>query len=873
MKRFLALCAVFSAVINPAMAANLLVNPSFNSPDTNFEGDDAAAQWEGTDWTRWGNCFRQRWAAHSGHAGGYFRGWSEGTNGAGVYQNMSATGGTYTFTIWLRREPAFSLNQIDLKIEWLDADTNYLQTTFGTYKSVPGDGLWHPVYVTSTYTNTATASWVRPVLYGNWTNAGGSLLFDDAQLYSGTYTGATPGLLNPSFEFYTTNDFRCSQWTASGDSYYPLENPWEFSDWPARAGSLGLGLRGWLTQYPVYTVTVSQVVTPGVTGIYTFAGFLNREAGFLMTNAGMRIDVYDWTMTNLLQSAVTNLDVPGTTNFIEYYVTLDITNEAVWEVRPAFFTEWAANTAVVNRALRLDDFRFFPGDYTPWAPSGLDYIYFSFTNQGLAQNEEVPGLGGIKFLDYRYSTNEPSYVHTLSPIGALSGMRTRFYFAGGGGELWVNGSYYTSVVIDSSAPFHGYPPSGAATMEVWRARFWPTPNWQGNLWYAPIVKLAADGVDWWLAEELSDAGHPISTGLTFTNNWPMNAQRFWSQIPYDHDSYYYPTGMIDRWDLNLDWAYHRAASGYDARTEAVPGMTNVTFVQPDYANTQTIFWVVTEKPANVVDYQALVVQMRVSYPTTPPDGDYVENWLNMTWYSNVVLDAALNPFHGLPAAGMHTVDLWRVVWPNPLSNGVPDSRLMNVWYVPLLKTQVGFGGDMVETDYRYLVSAIEAATNRWGFNNYPVGPQYYGREGYNHDYLYVHQWSVEEYTDGIPNSWWSLYGDIPVDQWIATNDFDGDGYLNIEEYAGQTDPQDSYSFFPETGFVEDGVRVVLQMVVNPSSTQRIYDAYWKTNLMDYTAPWQSYGLSIMGQGGPITLTVTNNDAGGRRFYRTGARLP
>ena len=130
-----------------------------------------------------------------------------------------------------------------------------------------------------------------------------------------------------------------------------------------------------------------------------------------------------------------------------------------------------------------------------------------------------------------------------------------------------------------------------------------------------------------------------------------------------------------------------------------------------------------------------------------------------------------------------------------------------------------------------------------------------------------------DFTDGIPNSWWSLYGDIPVDQWIATNDFDGDGYLNIEEYAGQTDPQDSYSFFPETGFVEDGVRVVLQMVVNPSSTQRIYDAYWKTNLMDYTAPWQSYGLSIMGQGGPITLTVTNNDAGGRRFYRTGARLP
>ena len=129
-----------------------------------------------------------------------------------------------------------------------------------------------------------------------------------------------------------------------------------------------------------------------------------------------------------------------------------------------------------------------------------------------------------------------------------------------------------------------------------------------------------------------------------------------------------------------------------------------------------------------------------------------------------------------------------------------------------------------------------------------------------------------DFTDGIPNSWWSLYGDIPVDQWIATNDFDGDGYLNIEEYAGQTDPQDSYSFFPEAGVEMSAPKSVISLIVNPTSAERVYDAYWKTNLMDYATPWQTYGLSVTGHGGSITLTVTNNDVGGKKFFRTGATL-
>ncbi len=869
MKRFAATGVLLaSMVLAAAGASNLLVNASFDTPPADFGTDDAVAQWAGTGWGQWGADFRQRWAAHSGHAGGYFRGWTNGTDWAGVYQDVASTGGIYTFTVWCRREPAFtSLNNFEVKLEWLDSThTNWVDTTtFAYYQALPADGLWHHLFVTATGTDSRIA-YVRPVLAASWNLAGGSLSFDDAQVYEGAYTGATPCLLNPSFEFYTTNDIRGSQWACSGDSYYPLENPWDIVDWAPRTGARGLAFKGWLTNFPSYEVVLSQIVTPGVTGVYTFAGFANREGALVLTNAGMRIDVYDQTMTNLLQSAVTNFVVPGTTNFIEYYVTLDVTNPAAWEVRPSFMAQWDINLGAGGKALRLDDFSFYPGAYTPWAPKGLDYIYFNFTNAGAAQNENVPGLGGVKFLDYHYVSNEPSYVYTLCPPGAILGMQARFYFAGGGGELRRPGAWYTNVVIDAGSAFHEYPAAGSVTLEVWRAGFYPPPGWQNNLWYAPVIKRANDGVDWWLAEELDDPLHPIASGVTFTNSWPTNAQRFWSQIPYDHDSYYYPTGAIDRWSLNLDYAYHGNTNGYSPLTEIVPGFTNVTFLQTDYAHTQTIFWMVTERPANVIDYETLIVQLRVAYPTNPPDQGYMDQWLTMSWVSNVVLDATLNPFHGLPSAGTHTVDLWRVAWPSPLSNGVPDSRLMNVYYSPFMKTQVG--SDNFETDYRFLVTHIDGVTNRWGSNNYVNAPQFFGRDAIGHDYLYLHQWSADGFTDGIPNWWWDLYGVAPGDR-TAAGDIDNDGYLNIEEYGGDTHPTNGESFFHRMSNLTGQATATLY--VNPSSTGRVYDVYWRSNLIPESAPWVSYGLSVTGLGGQIGLTVTNIPISG--FYRTGARLP
>ena len=62
----------------------------------------------------------------------------------------------------------------------------------------------------------------------------------------------------------------------------------------------------------------------------------------------------------------------------------------------------------------------------------------------------------------------------------------------------------------------------------------------------------------------------------------------------------------------------------------------------------------------------------------------------------------------------------------------------------------------------------------------------------------------------------------------------------------------------------------LQMTIDPTSTGRVYDAYWKSNLLDNSA-WQPYGLSVTGNGGTVTLIVTNPPP--VLNYRTGVRLP
>jgi WD40 repeat protein len=97
---------------------------------------------------------------------------------------------------------------------------------------------------------------------------------------------------------------------------------------------------------------------------------------------------------------------------------------------------------------------------------------------------------------------------------------------------------------------------------------------------------------------------------------------------------------------------------------------------------------------------------------------------------------------------------------------------------------------------------------------------------------------------------------------------DGDAFDNRDEYIADTDPMDAASGFPAaTNSSGAGVQ---SFTVSPTSTGRLYDVYWKTNLLQ-DATWAPVGLNRAGTGTNLALVVTNNlDA---NYYRTGVALP
>ena len=103
----------------------------------------------------------------------------------------------------------------------------------------------------------------------------------------------------------------------------------------------------------------------------------------------------------------------------------------------------------------------------------------------------------------------------------------------------------------------------------------------------------------------------------------------------------------------------------------------------------------------------------------------------------------------------------------------------------------------------------------------------------------------------------------------AASDNDGDNLSNLGEYIADTQPTNPASFF---GYITNFTRTTstISLVVDPSSTARVYGAYVKTNLVEGSA-WLPFGPTVPGNGGQLQVTVTNTL--NRANYRTGVKLP
>jgi len=120
-------------------------------------------------------------------------------------------------------------------------------------------------------------------------------------------------------------------------------------------------------------------------------------------------------------------------------------------------------------------------------------------------------------------------------------------------------------------------------------------------------------------------------------------------------------------------------------------------------------------------------------------------------------------------------------------------------------------------------------------------------------------------NDGIPDFWEILYGLNPFDPADAAIDNDLDTFLNIHEYIADTIPTNVNSFHHIVSFSN----ALLRYITFPSSTGRVYDLDYSTNLLQ--PGWLPIITNLPGQPGITTIPDTNSAP--FRIYRIGVELP
>lgn len=125
-------------------------------------------------------------------------------------------------------------------------------------------------------------------------------------------------------------------------------------------------------------------------------------------------------------------------------------------------------------------------------------------------------------------------------------------------------------------------------------------------------------------------------------------------------------------------------------------------------------------------------------------------------------------------------------------------------------------------------------------------------------------------NDQLPDWWEQQYGLDPTVSNPPSSNLDSDWMTDWEEYLADTDPSDPNSVFPLV-VVTNPPRGVIDLVVDPSSTARVYGVYMSTNLLTDPQRWGLLPPEQLGTGGEVIFTITNDAP--IRSYRTGVRLP
>ena len=532
MKRTAALLALAVMFIAAESRANLLQNGGFDAITNATDSD-----WGGTGWVRptGANAGHVSWSAFNSAIGMYFPSWDSANNPGILYQDVAVSPGQYTFSAWARREMNANPTNLQLMLEWCDANTNVLQSNFVSLVSLPNDTTFHQFHLTASCSS-SSLSFVRAGIYGSWLSTNGSsasLQFDGVSLVAGGYK---PELYNGGFETPPANDWVNTFWTAVPDYAANSRQPWA-----NRHGGWGGALEGWQTNNLNYQLYLHQRFYPTYGSNYVFALSLKREStNMVTTNVELRIEWYDNTFTNQVQTpSVNNLGaLTADNNWYDKYVSGACTSPAVAEARVVLLAQWDRQFPPQGgNAAMFDDARLIEG--------GAYEAYFNNYAGGYRSSAELIPGANVPFFSANYST-KTNTIRVLVRQGVLNqytgevgsvGMRYGWGFDtnGGGGEIGLTNA--GSITITNTAPFHGIPASGTVVYDIYAGQ-WPMPM-DGNadlftngfsIYYSPFVVFTNIA-----SAQESEKIYLVKQGGSITN---VLGQQLNSQYAFNDYDYY-----------------------------------------------------------------------------------------------------------------------------------------------------------------------------------------------------------------------------------------------------------------------------------------------------------------------------------------------
>ncbi|NCC52235.1 MAG: hypothetical protein EOM20_13600 [Spartobacteria bacterium] len=663
---------------------------------------------------------------------------------------------------------------------------------------------------------------------------------------------------NGGFESPTNTiyDFADTGWRVTGPAGREV--------WAARSGQRGAYFPTWFgsgrEEY-----SVCQDVAAGA-GTNTFSVWMRQEPGANPELLELRMDWYD-SRYRLLDSDIQNmLALPKDGGWHPAYVTGACDSNDIAFVRLSVRGVFAPKTTDPS-ALAIDDADYYPGEYTgiPTLTNGsFEQATGTETWRGscwYSMPERASQADGASRKEWAWRSGQ-SGVALYCFTNDVAGAPTNFEMTIAQAITPGTGTYTFSIWMLQED--HAILSNAALTIEWLDRNYQPVKPTDTKIIATPLT-------NWWTRHDLTATctnEDLFEVRLGIYTDWSTDSNPgHTNQQVIKIDDAHFVRGTSPYIENGLDWLYYNAGP-LDPDVEEVPGTNVGVFIQVDYPSTTTAFYVLGDDYTQPTEEE---MSARMGFRTTyfdPEDSLFIDAYEPMAQQGSVIISDGL-PFHGLPVTGAKALSLWQYNFTQPLDNtGVPLTNEIIVYYSPYLERV--YNG--VETNRMYL--AIEN-TDAPYTNNYPVNPQLLADWHYNRDYAYTNLYTINtNFHDGIPNAWWAQYW--PVDPFTnrANADNDGDAVDNWQEYIADTVPTNAASVFVSevTNGIPDG-RTTILLAGPPTSPSRLYDVWYKTNLME-ESPWIRYGLDVVGidEFTPVTLQVTN-DAEQINTFRTGVRLP